>query len=75
MDHLFSELSTTIHPFCVVLQVIASSSIQVHKTVIHVVILLVFWDHSFCSGGHVILFLASSVCPLMDVPKNLMQTF
>ena len=50
------------------------SSIELYKTVIHVIILISFCDGVFCSGGHWFEVLASSFCPLMDEDKRLVQT-
>ena len=72
MDHVHSELSTMTCPTWVALQGMAHSFIELHKAVIHVII-LVFCDCGFHSGGHEIVVLVSSVCLLMDGDKVLVQ--
>ena len=56
----------------VALQGMAHSFIELHKAAIHVII-LVFCDCGFHSGGHGIEVLVSSVCPLTDEDKRLGQ--
>ena len=62
-DHVWSELSTTNHLSWVALSGMAHSFIELHKAVIHVIILVSFWSLWFsfwrCDCGIVIL--ASSV--------------
>ena len=60
MDRVLSELSTMTHPSWVVLHDMAHSFIELGKSVIHVISLVVF------CGLH-------SVCPLMDKDKGLME--
>ena len=53
------------HPSWVALHGMAHSFIELHKAVIHVIILVSFCDCSFRSRGCGIVILASSVCPLV----------
>ena len=50
----------------------AHSFIELHKAVIHVII-LVFCDCGFHSGSHGIVVFASSVCALIDEDKRLVK--
>ena len=49
------------------------SFIELHKAVIHVVILVSFLDCCFDSGDCGIVVLVFSICPLMDEDKRLVQ--
>ena len=60
VDHVLSELST--HPSWVALHSMAHSFLELHKAVIHVMILISFCDCGFHSGGCRIIVLAFSVC-------------
>ena len=73
VDHLLWELSTISHPSWVAQTVRAHSFIELLKAVIHVIILVCFqrlcvsfWSSWYCSS-------ASSVCPLVDEVKRLVQ--
>ena len=71
-DYILSELFTMTCLSWVALQGMAHSFIELHKAAIHVII-LVFCDCGFHSGGHGIVVLASSLCLLMDEGKKLVQ--
>ena len=74
MDHVLSEFSTMTHTSWVTFYGMAHSFIELHKVVIHAIILASFFcDCGFCSGGCGIIVLASSVFPLMDEDKRLVQ--
>ena len=60
-----SELSTVTHPSWVALHGMAHSFIELHKAVIHGIVLVSFCHCGFLSGGYGIVILASSVCPLV----------
>ena len=59
VDHILSELSTMTHSSWVPLHGMAYSFIELHKAVVHAIILV-----SFLFGGHGIVVLASSFFPL-----------
>ena len=69
MDHVLPELSTITRLSWVTLQGMADSFIELHKAVIHVIILVSF----LC--GHGIAVLVSTVGSLMDEDKRLVQSF
>ena len=73
VDHVLSEVSTITRPSWVALYSMAHSFIGLDKSVIHVVVWLVFCDCGFHSRGHGIAILASSVCPLKGDDKRLVQ--
>ena len=62
VDRVLSELSTMTYPSWVALHSMALSFIELHKAVIHVIILVSFL---YC-GFH-------SVCPLIDEDKRRVQ--
>ena len=72
MDHVLPELSTMTHPSWVVLKSMAHICIESCTTVIHVIICLAFCDCGFSSGVCEIILL-TSVYPLMDEGKRLVQ--
>ena len=60
-------------PSLIVLHGMAHSFTELHKPVIYVIILLTFCDCGFHSGGCEIIVITSSVCPLMDEYKRIVQ--
>ena len=64
VDHIFSELSIMTCPFWVALHSMAHSFIELDKAVVHEISLISFLWLWF-----------SSVCPLMDKDKKLMETY
>ena len=64
VDHILSDLSTKTHPSWVALHDMAHSFTELDKAVVHVISLISFLWLWF-----------SSVCPLMDKDKKLMETF
>ena len=73
MDQVLSELSTMKHPSLVALHSMAHGFIELHRAVIHVVILVSFLDCGFDSGDCGIVVLVCSICPLMDEDKRLVH--
>ena len=73
VDHALSELSTVTHLFWAVLHGMAHSFTELHKALIHVIILISFLWLGFSSGCCGITVLVSSVCILMDEDKRLVQ--
>ena len=65
LHHVLSELSAMARPSWVALHGMAHSFIELHKAVIHGIVLVSFCDCGFLSGGYGIVILASSVCPLV----------
>ena len=70
--HVLSN-STMTRLSWVALHGLAHSFIELHKAVIHVVILVSFLDCGFDSGDCGIVVLVFSICPLMDEDKRLVQ--
>ena len=68
VDHILSELSTMTHPSWVVLHGMAWLIVSLSYTRLWSMwsFWLVFCDCGFLSGGHGIVVLTFSVCPLMD---------
>ena len=62
MDHVLSELSTLMPPSWMALNGMAHSFTELHKAVIHVIILVSPFDCDF-----------HSVCLLMDESKRLVE--
>ena len=71
--HVLSELSTMTCPSCADLHGMAHSFVWLHKAVIYMIIWLVLCHSGFLFGGHGIVVLSSSLCPLIDEGKRLEQ--
>ena len=68
VDHILSELSTVTHSSWVALHGMAYSFTELHKAVVHAIILV-----SFLFGDHGVVVLASSIFPLTGEDKRLVQ--
>ena len=67
---VFSAISTMAHLFSLALHNVGHSFIQLHKALIHVIILVSFLWCDFHSGGCGIIVFDSSVCPLVNEDKR-----